>query len=145
MATKNYDPSRITVNVLGVQIQGFAPDTFVEVARDSNTVDDDAGAQGDVVRVINRDNRGTMKITLMQSSLSNDYLAGLVRSDETIVGGLGTVGPSALADLNGTTLCDGEESWVMKPADVKYGAKADKCEWSIRFAKLRMFPGGSFV
>jgi hypothetical protein len=145
MATKNYDPSRVTVNVLGVMLQGFAPDTFVEVSRDNNTVDDDAGGQGDVVRVINRDQRGTMKVTLMQSSPSNDYLATLVRTDEVTIGGAGTVGPSALADLNGTTLCDGEESWVMKPADVKYGAKADKCEWSIRFAKLRMFPGGSLV
>lgn len=143
---KNYDPGRVVIVVNGVQIQGFADGTFVKVSRITPTFSDKAGAGGDVVRTKSRDKRGKIEITLLPSSPSNDYLSGLVATDENVDAGVGAVGPALVKELNGTTICAGSKSWVTQPADVEYGADPVNRSWVIAVADLSaMLVGGLTV
>jgi hypothetical protein len=144
MATfKNYDPGRVVVVVNGVQIQGFGEGTFVKVSRKTPSFSTKVGAGGDVVRTKSRDRRGTIEITLMQSSPSNDYLSGLCVTDELVDQGVGAVGPALVKELNGTTVMGGTSSWVTQPADAEYAADSGMRTWVIEVATLApAFVGG---
>jgi hypothetical protein len=147
--TRNLDPSRFVLTVHGVPIVMPAADTFYEFTYEADQVSDEVGGQGDVVRIITRDMRATLKITLMQTSPSNDYLSSRVVQDLNANGPASTggyaVGTSSLVDLNGTTAIDGEETWVMKFADAGFGSKPNTRVWSIRFARAVANIGGNVV
>lgn len=140
----NYDPGRIIVTFRGILFQGVASGTFVNVERDTDTFSDEVGAYGDVVRVRSRDKRGTVKVTLLSSSLTNDALSVLHSRDEgnDDGGGLG-YGSLLIKDLNGTTLVSAKNAWLMKPADLEYGDEGGQREWTLKCAELNMFVGGS--
>lgn len=140
---KNYDPGRFVIVVKGVQIQGYAPGTFIKVARDSDAFKDKSGAGGDIVRTKSRDHRGSFTITLLQTSPSNDYLQTLQTTDEEADSGLGSVGASGVKDLNGTSFAHAENTWVLKPADMERADDAGNVEWVVRAADLEIFNGGS--
>lgn len=142
---KNYDPGRIVLVVNGVQIQGYADSTFVKVSRNEPTFKGKSGAGGDYTRTRNRNRSGKITITLLAESPSNDYLSALIATDEQSIGGAGAVGPSMVKDLNGTTLCQGANSWVVQPADAEYGDESPNREWVIEVSELLMLVGGSLV
>jgi hypothetical protein len=80
MAITTYDARNVSVSVGGVIITGFADGTFVECDTPSERHNTVVGAQGEVsVGVIN-DPRGTIKITLKQTSASLAYLTGIAKS-----------------------------------------------------------------
>lgn len=140
---KNYDPGRVVVIVNGVQIQGFGEGTFVKVSRLTPSFSDKVGADGEVVRTKSHDRRGTIELTLMQSSPSNDYLSALCLTDEQVDQGVGAVGPSMVKELNGTSVMGGAQSWVTQPAEAEYAAESGMRTWVIRVAKLSpMLVGG---
>jgi hypothetical protein len=139
---KNYDPGRITISFNGIQIQGFGPDTFVKCSRDEDTFTEQVGANGDVVRVRNRNRMGKVVITLQDSSPTNDQLSALAASDERT--GLG-YGALLVKDLNGNTLVQAANAWIKKPADVEYAAAAGTNEWTLAAAELEMTVGGENV
>lgn len=145
MTYKNYDPGRIALVVNGVLIQGFADSTFIKVSRQTPTFSSKAGADGQVVRTKSRDRRGKIEITLLQTSLSNDYLSALMVTDEQADGGVGAVGPSLLKDMNGTTTAGGANTWVTQPADIEYAVESGNRVWVLECDDLRIFTGGQLV
>lgn len=149
MPTRTLDPTRYTLTVQGVKIVMPHVDTFYKFSYETDQVSDEVGGQGDVVRIITRDMRATLEITLMQTSPSNDYLSSLVTQDINANGPAATggyaVGASSLVDLNGTTAIDGEETWVMKFADTELGSKPYTRVWKIRFAKALANIGGNVL
>lgn len=149
MATRSLDPSRYTLTVQGVQVQGVANDTFYKFTMEGPQVSDEVGGQGDVVRIISRDARGTIEITLLPTSATNDFFSSLINQDLNANGPSSTggyaVGASSLADLNGTTVIDAEESWLMQFADGEFGSKVYNRVWKLRLAKARVNIGGNVL
>lgn len=147
MASRNLDPSRYALTVQGVQVQGVANDTFFKFTMQGAQIDDEVGGQGDVVRIISRDQRATLEITLLPTSPTNDFFSLLINQDLNANGPSSTggyaVGASSLADLNGTTVIDGEETWLMQFADAELGSKIYNRVWKLRFAKARVTIGGN--
>lgn len=143
LPSKTYDSGRIAVIVNGVQIQGFAPDSVVKVSRDNPSWSTKAGADGMVVRSKNRNQLGKIVISLMAESPSNDYLSTLINTDENTDGASPSVGPSMVKDLNGNTLCQSKDSWVLQPADVEFGNESGTREWTIVCAQLKMIVGSN--
>jgi hypothetical protein len=141
------DPKKYTVSLAGFLISGYAPGTVIEVARDEDDWLDEAGADGEVAVMSNADERGTVTLTLMQSSASNDILSGLaaVNKGGTIAGLSVGKGSLQVKDQSptGRMICSSETAWVMKPADVTLGNEIQTRVWKIRCAKLNMFVGGN--
>lgn len=143
MATfRNYDPGRIVVVWNGIQIQGFAPDTFVKASRNEANFTEQVGADGAVVHSRNRNRTGKVVFTLQDASSSNDALSIAAQADELT--GL-NYGPLMIKDLNGTTLIQSANSRIEKYADAEYAAEAGTNEWTIMCAELEMFLGGEVV
>lgn len=135
----SFDPANVVLTVAGETVVGAAKGTFYKVARDSDSYTDDVGGAGDVVRVKSNDNRGTVEITLMQSSPSNDALNDLAQRDEALGTGLT---PFEIVDLNGRTMASGINCWIRKKADTEFSTEATNRVWILRVPNLAYTVGG---
>ncbi len=82
MSTKLYDPFQLIVTWGPNLISGFAEGTFLEVTRDEQAFLKKVGADGEVARARNKNRSGQIKITLLQTSQSNDVFAAAQNADE---------------------------------------------------------------
>lgn len=139
MTMETFDPKDIQVIVAGALITGFAEE-MVSVERNSNVVDDEVGAQGDVARWINNDKRGTITITLLQTSKSNLVLSALVKADE--FSGTG-VFPTVIKDTRGNDLHIAPQSWIQKVPVASYKAGIETRVWEIRTSNIQSVIGGA--
>jgi hypothetical protein len=140
-APATLDPSQCIVIFNGQQLQGFAPGTFVKPSRDEDAVSKTTGADGEVVRVRNRNRGGSVTVTLLQSSASNDVLSAMANLDEN--GLPGGVGALLVKDNTGRALYSAEAAWVKKQPDGEHAKEATTREWVIDCAVLAMFVGGN--
>ena len=138
MSLQTYDPKEVIVSVNGQLITGFS-DEVVTVLRAEDSVRDEVGADGEVVRILQNDRRGEIRISLLPTSASNLVLSALQNADE-VTGG--SVFPILVQDNRGNDLHAAGEAWIMKPPDAQYNKNAPARVWIIRAADLRMVHGG---
>lgn len=138
MSVQTYDPKEIIVTVNGQILSGFAEDV-VTVARLEDAVTDDVGADGEVIRILSNDRRGTITISLLPTSASNLVLSVLANADE-LTGG--NVFPVLVSDNRGNDLHVGAQAWIVKQPDNIYNKTNQPREWELRVAELRMVTGG---
>jgi hypothetical protein len=136
---KTYDPKKVIITLGPTVITGYAKDTFVKAGRIADTVTSEAGASGEVARALNADHRGTIELTLMQTSISNDFLSAQAVIDENT--GAGAL-PFLMTDLRGTTILSARNAWVKKYADSEFGQGLSNRAWSIETDELEIFVGG---
>jgi hypothetical protein len=139
MATRTYDPKNVLLSFANNAIQGYGPDSFIEAERESDGFTDKAGNTGEVARARSADHRGTVKVTLMQTSPYCDILSNLALADEQ---GLSSPMPLRLEELNGTTLLEGADAWIVKFPTVKRAKEVEVVEFTIRVGELKVFVGG---
>lgn len=135
-----YDPRQVNAVAGGSIIQGYAPDTFVEVTRNNDMWMRVTGCDGTTARAKSNDFTGRITLTLMHTSPSNDVLSALAAADE--LSNAGTF-PFALRDANGRTIITALTAWIVKPADVTFGASVGTRQWVIETGKLVMSIGGN--
>ncbi len=135
-----YDPKDVILTIAGKIITGYAQDSFIEVDRESNQVEDEVGAEGDVARRITNDRRGSITVTLLQTSRSNLVLSGLARVDELSGDG---IFPTLIKDNRGNDLHLAPNSWIRKMPRTVYRAGIEGREWVIRTSNLQMVVGGA--
>lgn len=136
---KKYDPKDIIITVGPHIVSGYADGTFVSVARQGDSFSSIAGADGEVARARSNDKRGTITLTLMQTSRTNAYLSGLVAVDEETGNG---VVPVTVRNAKGETLHFSAEAWIRKPSDAGYGKEIESREWTIDCALLQYLEAG---
>lgn len=137
---RNYDPTKVNLVVAGNLIQEFAPDTFISAKRDEDAYSKQVGAKGETTRTRNANKGGSIEITLMQQSPSNDVLSALAVLDE--LSGTG-VGEAQVTDATTTaTLAHAQNAWVKKIADLDRAKEAGTVSWIIDCDNLELFVGG---
>jgi len=125
---KDYDPKKVIITFGGVPLAGFADGTFVSIsANDSDGFKKQVGADGEVVRSKSNDNTHGVEVTLLQSSLSNNYLSG-IRATDKITGKAKL--PLSITDLNGLSLHFWPQAWIKGDPDWDYGKEASERKWS---------------
>lgn len=137
--TKTYDPAVVFVKFKGMTLTGFMDGTFVTVERKEETWMPFVGVNGETARARNRNKSGTVKVTLMQTSSSNDFLSRQMIDDEAT--GLGT-GPLLVKDGLGSTIAGCDDAYLLKPANIEYGKEIVAREWTFECPALDMFVGG---
>lgn len=140
MSVKTYNAADVSLIFAGVPIEGFADGTFVTVARNNQSWNMQIGSDGEGLRAKSNDKGGTVTITLMQSSLSNDALSALSILDEASGDG---VGPFLLKDNSGRSICSAQTAWIQKPTDVEMAREASTREWVLETDLLTIFAGGN--
>lgn len=139
MAIETYNPKDIDIIIAGVIMSGFSDDK-VRVFRESDAWEDEAGADGEVVRYATNDKRGEIEITLQQTSSSNLVLSGLAKADE--LSGAGTF-PAIVKDNRGNDLHVAPTAWIKQIPEAKYSKGVNTRVWRIRTDNLTNFLGGS--
>lgn len=140
MSIKTYDPDKVIVTFGGVPLSGYADGTFVNVERAEDAFTLSVGADGETARTRNLNKSGTITITLMQSSASNDLLSGAAIADEST--GLG-IFPVMIKDMAGTTLAIAANAWVKKMANAEFGKEHGDREWVLEADSITMHVGGT--
>jgi hypothetical protein len=108
-----YDPKLVIITYGGTPISGFVDGTFIDIAPSKEGFTRKVGADGEVMRSRSNDNTHDVTVTLMQSSLANQYLSTCNQADR--LSGAGML-PLSITDMNGTTLCFWPQAWVEVPS-----------------------------
>jgi len=125
---KDYDPKKVIVTFGGVPLTGFTDGKFIEVTpNDADGFKKSVGADGEVVRSQSNDNTHGVAVTLMQSSLSNNYLSG-VRTTDKLTGKVKL--PLSITDLNGVSMHFWPQAWIKGDPTWGYGKEAEERQWS---------------
>ncbi len=141
-ALKNYSTDQVVTIWNGINITGYAADTFIEVEREEDGWTVYVGSLGDVCRTKNLNRTGKITITLMQTSPINDLLAARATLDESTGD---EFGPIQIKDLNGTMLVYGAEAWIMKRPKIERGKESGTVQWVFMVAQLEQFEGGNVI
>jgi len=108
-----YDPKKVVVIYNGSTIEGFMEGTFVNIVRDSETSVIVSGADGKTARAKTNDKRGTVTLTLLQTSKSNKVFSSVIARDEN---GEDAKFPLFIKNTNGDDLYQDKEAIVERPA-----------------------------
>ncbi len=140
MATKDYDANNVVITLgptlgLGTSltIEGFADGTFIAVNRNNPNWTLVSGASGETARSKSNDKTGTVELTLMQSSASNNILSGFLSGDEFNNGGKFSF---RLEDHASETIITAGEMWIQQAPTVEFGKELGDRVWTLETGTL---------
>lgn len=136
----NYSPDQVDVVWLGIQITGYAENTFVEVEREVDTFTKKVGSLGDVARSKSLNKSGKITITVMDTSPVNDALASKIAQDEE---DSRTYGPFTLKDRSGFTEVRATEAWCMRVPKVTRAQVTGTVQYVFEAASIFIKHGGA--
>jgi len=140
MPVHTFDPATVIVSIGGTPMSGLADGTFVIVSRDEDIFSKVSGADGEVSRAKSNNRSGSLTLTLMQTSMSNDVLSAIAVLDE--ISNTGIV-PVFVKEIGTSTILMAGEGWVKKMPDVSYSKEIENREWVLDLAIVNMFEGGN--
>jgi hypothetical protein len=124
---KTYSPKKVRVIYAGRTMTGYMDGTFIKVQKTSDDYSMHVGADGEGARIESADESGSVTLTLMQTSLSNDVLSDLRARDKA--GDPTGHGPLLIKDLNGATLISAAEAWIRRPPDGELSNDKGSRDW----------------
>jgi hypothetical protein len=137
---KTYNPKKVQLAIGPHIVTGYADGTFIQVDRNADQFAVVVGADGEAARSASADKSGTVTVTLMQTSASNDFLSLALSTDEQT--NLNTM-PLLLKDISGRTLVQAAEGWVKKYATIELGKEIVSREWVFETGELLITEGGN--
>lgn len=139
MATKNFDFNRVFVLVDGQRIKGFAEDG-IQFQYNEDRVEHVVGADaGTGVRILTNRKDAKLTLNLLYTSLSNQYLQGIVIRDNLT--GLNTSFVT-VKDLFGRDLMVMRDASIMKPPDIQAGRNLSPRGWVFEALDAELTPSG---
>lgn len=135
---RTYSPDQVHVIVGPSRLSGFTDGTFITVSMDGQAYQKRVGADGQVSRARTGDLAGTVQVTLLSTSASNDILSAFAIADETSDEG---VFPLLIKDSYGTTLIQTSSAWIQQKPDREFSNEVTEVQWTIDCVQLRSFIG----
>lgn len=123
-----YNPKKVSL-VLGNHIaSGFADDSFItiEPAGDGNTYVN--GADGEVCVSVDPSSIYTVKVSVLQNSMTNAYCKKMYEKMKSTGDGFFSV---TVKDLVGNEKFSASTGWITKLASKTYGKAQNNREWEI--------------
>lgn len=140
MAGVTYNSNRITLIFGGRLITGWADGDFCKVAYNQDHVMLTVGTDSIGTRSFSRDYSGTVEITLLASSPSNDYLSSVYLADQQSATG---VLPFVLREAGGATLVTAESMWIKKQVDVSFSRQVSQRVWTLETDNMTVVAAGT--
>ena len=137
-----FDPDQHDIILFGVPMSGFGPDTMCTFEEDEDTFTVVEGVDGDFTRSKRIGKKGTLVVSLMSSSRSNDILSGVYNQDRAQPGGAG-VGPCMVRDRNGTSVLATDKCYIIKAPPITRSRQAVALEWRIQVLGYALHVGGT--
>jgi Protein of unknown function (DUF3277) len=140
MPNTTYDPSLGFLIIGGIAVADLADGTFLEISYAEDAYKKHVGSGGDVARTRILDVSGSMKVTVMQTGITNDRLMALRNADRIANAGVTSF---MFKDLNGNTLAMAPDLWIKKTPSVKrQGKDLENVEWEFEFGHGEIDIGG---
>lgn len=125
---KVYDPKSIKISWNGINITGFAEDTFLTIRYANPRLIEHDGADGTLGLTKVASLRGEIEITLMQMAKSNQDLAAIIAAQD-IVGADIPVSNFIIRDSRGGIMCVAANAYVKETPELVYGADQNMRTW----------------
>lgn len=137
----SYSPNDISIIVAGVPVSGFGDGDFVSAEFASDAAMMKEGADGSPAISYKRGARGgTITITLLQTSMSNNYLSSLLFAQKS-VGGASTTVPVVIRNAQGGQTVTMQRAAFQKEPTVTYGPEVSTVEWTMIGQLVSEFAG----
>lgn len=122
-------------------IGGYAEGTMVSVSRLLPLSAMVTGGDNSRLRIFRRNDSGSITVTLMQSSSSNDFLTMWAKKDIELRGYLGNV---TFVDASGRSAFTGTQCFIENLPEVGFGTDGtDNRTWVINCSQLDQYIGGN--
>ena len=128
MAVKTYNPKKVTCSLGRHIVSGYADDSMITVEFAGDGTSYVSGADGEIVRSIDPTEIYTLKMSLQQTSRTNEYLQNMYDRDRNDGGGTFSVNVN---DILGREKFVGGMAWVTKPASWVRGKTQNNREWEL--------------
>lgn len=123
---KTYLCSKV-IAIFGSHIfTGFAEDGVITIEPRGSGVTTSVGIDGEVARSMDPDSGARIKLSLKQTSPSNEYLENLYEYDRET--GEGTA-PLMIKDLSGRVIWESSTAWISQKASYTRGKAIAMQEW----------------
>jgi len=139
MSLRYFDPKNFEIIFQGAVIGDWASE-FIEASYSKPLYRMVKGCDGDSARIRNGNRAGIVKVSLLQSSPSNNQLSEFLLADE-LTGFLNT-GPLLCRDKEGGTLMLGTSAFIENIPPVTFGVTAKIRTWTFVCDNLIMYLGG---
>ncbi len=123
-------------------IAGYSDDSFINIARDSETYDHYTGIDNQATRIYKANTSAKITVTLAQSSASNDILTELYRYDKASRNSKGLFSV-LVKDGSGRAYAFAQEGYIGKVPDSGYGAGMSTREWVLHVTQLDDYIAGN--
>nr|DAN79981.1 MAG TPA: Protein of unknown function (DUF3277) [Caudoviricetes sp.]DAO80750.1 MAG TPA: Protein of unknown function (DUF3277) [Caudoviricetes sp.] len=127
-----YNPRKVTCALGRHIVSGFADDSFISIESAGDGTSYVVGADGEVARSIDPSTVYTLKLSLLQTSATNEFLQQMYDRDKSDGGGIFSV---SINDIVGEERFVGASAWVTKPATWSRGKAQGNREWEIVVAE----------
>ena len=142
--TRFYAPDDVTFSGGNQPAVGVHEGTFIEVDRAVDIGRLDIGSDGEASMSVSPNQSGSFKITLQQSSPTNDYYNTLFQALQQKNLAVAVV-PIRMSDKNGSTVASCTQGFVQKPTKITFADKPEGREWTFLTGYLNTSPGGENV
>lgn len=132
-----YDPKEVVLLINGYEVTGYTEGTGIAVTREANLVEKKVGVNGRFSLSKNRNDTGTMTVSLQATSEDNGVLEGFVETAKQI--GTSVIVPILLLDPNGA-LISSSIGWIETQADFNVEEGVSDREWTIGLGDVSTFP-----
>ncbi|ATE85803.1 hypothetical protein KPS64_gp71 [Shigella phage KPS64] len=133
---QQYSPKDVVCSWNGIAIEGFAPDSFLRLQRNSPLVTQVVGAGGQVALTRNADKTGTIEIELMQTSLSNQMLSAIQAKQDDMELEEDISSNFVIYDPSGSVLATGINAWLQELPQIELGRDQNSKTWIFGCEKL---------
>ena len=136
-----YAPDEVVVIIsqpssgISTRVTGFMEDSFINIARDTDSWTHTTGADNLATRVYSANDSAKITLAVMQSSNSNDVLNALWSRDRSLKNsqGLFTI---LVSDKSGRSVYSSTEAYIGKIPDSVFGNGVNGREWVVNCTKL---------
>ncbi len=130
-----------TISLGGAIFDSFGASTVLSITQEPIYTKVVSG-DGRVTRSKTLDRSATISITVMSSSMANDFMTALANVDMLGKNGAGVV-PFLAVDGSGRAVYEASKAWISGWPDIEVGREAAEYTWTIEASKLVRYDGGS--
>ena len=130
-----YNPRKVICTLANHIVTGWAEDSFITVDPLGEGVSSVTGCGGDVARSIDPNRQYSIKLSLLQSSPTNEFLLNMYKKDQNDGDALF---PVLIKDLRGKDQFSALAAWVVKPASYAKAKAAGNREWELQTGEAEL-------
>lgn len=142
----NYSPEDVVMIIsndrFSHEVSGFNDGVFISYEREVPRATLAVGADLHAARVLRRNKSGTISLTLMQTSESNDILSELARLDEEAHDN-SMLFAVTIKDLLGRAVFFAPQAFIGNDPTVSYGTDIETRDWTIQVINVERHHGGN--